>query len=131
LSFSRLGNNDNLLSLTDPVNNLTAWLYDLLDRQVRETDPLENVATVAYDAANRMTSATDRLSQVINFSYDLLNRETGESWYNAVGSLVNALTFTLDANDNLLTAANNTAAETISYDALDRPSTVQSPSASL
>ena len=123
--------NNNLLSLTDPVNNLTAWLYDLLDRSVRETDPLGNVATVAYDAADRQTSATDRLGQVIDFSYDLLNRETGESWFNAGGTQVNALTFTHDANDTLLTAVNNTSANTMGYDALDRLATVQVPFAAV
>jgi RHS repeat-associated protein len=123
--------NDNLLSLIDPVANVTAWLYDLFDRQVQETDPLGNSATVAYDAADRQTSVTDRLGQVIASSYDALNRKTGESWYNAAGSLVSTLTFTLDANNNLLSAANGNGVQTASYDALDRPIVVQSPFAAV
>jgi len=119
--------NNNRLSLTDPVNNVTQWLYDALDRKVQEFDPLSNSGTFAYDAADRMTSATDRIGQRIAYSYDLLNRETGETWYNAAGTSVNNLTFTYDANDNLLTAVNNAATNTMAYDALDRTSSVQAP----
>ena len=118
--------NDNQLSLTDPVSNQTQWLYDALDRKIQETDPLSYSGTYAYDSADRMTSATDRIGQRIGSSYDLLNRETGETWYNAGGTQVNALTFTYDANNNLLTAANNAATITMAYDALDRTSSVQS-----
>jgi RHS repeat-associated protein len=119
--------NDSLVSLTDPVNNQTQWQYDALDRNIQETDPLSNSATYAHDAANRLISSTDRNGQRIAYSYDLLNRETGESWYNSSGTQVNALTYTYDPNDNLLTAANNAATNTMSYDALDRLSTVQTP----
>jgi RHS repeat-associated protein len=119
--------NDNLVALTDPVNNQTQWQYDALDRKVQETDPLFNSATQAYDAADRMTSTTDRNGQRIAYSYDPLNRETGETWYTSSGTQVNALTFSYDANNNLLTAANNTATNTMSYDALDRLSSMQVP----
>ncbi len=124
---------DNQLSLTDPVNNQTQWLYDALDRKIQETDPLSYSATCAYDAADRITSAYDRLGQRIAYNYDLLNREIGETWYNAGGTQVNTLTFTYDANDNLLTAVVGAAltsltyANTMTYDALDRTSTVLSP----
>jgi RHS repeat-associated protein len=119
--------NDNLVALTDPVNNQTQWQYDALDRKTQETDPLSNSGTYAYDAGDRLTSATDRNGQRIAYSYDLLNRETGESWYNSSGTQVNALTFSYDPNNNLLTAAKNTATNTMSYDALDRLSSVQVP----
>jgi RHS repeat-associated protein len=119
--------NDNLVALTDPVNNQTQWQYDALDRKIQETDPLSNSTTYAHDTADRLTSSTDRNGQRIAYSYDLLNRETGETWYNSSGSQVNALTFTCDPNNNLLAAANNAATNTMSYDALDRLSSVQVP----
>jgi YD repeat-containing protein len=56
-------------------------------------------------------------------AYDLLNRETGETWRNSAGTQVNLLTFTYDANNNLLTAANNAGTITMPYDSLDRRST--------
>ena len=92
-----------------------------------EDIPPNTVIICTTNAADRMTSATDRIGQRIAYSYDLLNRETGETWYNAGGTQVNTLTFTYDANDNLLTAANNTARSTMTYDALDRTSTVLAP----
>ena len=119
--------NNNLLSLTDPVNNLTQWVYDALDRKTQDTDPLGNIATFVYDSGDRLISSIDRNSQQIAYDYDVLNRETGETWYNASGTLVNVLTFTYDANDNLLAAANNVATTTMSYNPLDRTSSVQEP----
>jgi RHS repeat-associated protein len=119
--------NNNLVSLTDPVSNLTQWLYDALDRKLKETDPLSYGATYAYDAADRLTSATDRNGQRLAYRYDALNRETGETWYNAAGTSINTLTFTYDPNNNLLTAANATATNTMAYDALDRKTTAQDP----
>jgi RHS repeat-associated protein len=124
--------NDNLLNVTDPVGNLTQWLYDALDRKVQETDPRSNSSTYAYDAVDRATSITDRNSQRIAFNYDLLNREIGEAWLNASATTVGLLTFTFDPNDNLLTFAAPVSGTltlpnttTLTYDALDRLSTVQ------
>ena len=124
--------NDNLLNLSRKPGGgqlRQAWLYDLLDRQVQETDPLGNVGTTAYDAADRRTSAHRPASARSSTSaYDLLNRETGESWYNAVGTQVNTLTFTHDPNDNLLTAVNSTSANTMGYDAAGPPGDRRVPS---
>ena len=52
-------------------------------------------------------------------------------WFTVVmssgGSTVNTLTFTYDANGNLLTAANGNGTYTLTYDALDREATVKEP----
>jgi RHS repeat-associated protein len=117
--------NNNLLSLTDPVNNITQWVFDALKRQVQEIDPLGNSEVYAYDALDRLTSTTDRNGQQIASTYDPLNRKTGETWYNASGAQVNALTFTFDADNNLLSAANNAGTNTMTYDNLDRLASVQ------
>src|SRR5262249_8999318 len=53
--------------------------------------------------------------------------QTGETWRNGAGSVVNTLTFTYDANGNRLTAADASGAYTVAYDALDRPSSTQEP----
>ena len=109
------------------MSNKTQWQYDALNRQVQEIDPLSNVSTMAFDAVDRLISATDRNAQLIDYLYDLLNREIGETWFNSSGTSVNLLTFTFDPNNNLLTAANNAATDTMSYDSLDRLSTMQDP----
>jgi RHS repeat-associated protein len=113
-----------IVFFTDPVGNQTGWAYDQLNRQVQEVDPLGSVSIAAFDVVDRIISATDKNGQVITFSYDPLNRETGETWRNASGTVVDVLTFTFDANNNLLTAANSAATNTMSYDALDRLSTL-------
>jgi YD repeat-containing protein len=55
------------------------------------------------------------------FSYDADNRETGETWG---GASPRTLTFTYDNVGNMLTAANNNGAYTMSYDALGRVTVV-------
>ncbi len=113
--------NNNLLSLTDPVSNKTQWFYDALDRKTKELDPLFNSGTFAYDAIDRLTSTTDKKGQMVAYSYDLLNRQTGATGYSGSG----LLTFTFDANNNLLTAQTATATITNTYDALDRLATTR------
>jgi hypothetical protein len=58
-----------------------------------------------------MTSATDTLGRVRNLNFDTLNRETGETWV-VSGSMVNTLTYTYDAANNQLTAADGNGADT-------------------
>src|SRR5262249_36102601 len=71
-------------------------------------------------------STTDRLGRRKDFSYDAGDRLTRETWVSG-GSTVETLTFTYDANNNLLTAAKSTGSYTLSYDALDRVKTTQQP----
>ena len=99
-----------------------------VNRDTQEIDPLSNLSTAAYDAIDRKTSATDELGQRIACNYDLLNRETSENWYNSSGSFMSSLTFTYDANDNMVTqslpVSGVAKTGTITWDSLDRPSTV-------
>jgi RHS repeat-associated protein len=117
---------DNVTGLIDSVGNRSTFAYDALNRRTQETDPLNKSLTYAYDAISRLTSQTDRLGRLRNFSYDAGNRLTGETWV-AGGSTVETRTFTYDANNNQLTAANGNGAYTLTYDALDRVKTTQQP----
>jgi RHS repeat-associated protein len=116
----------NVVNVLDPVGNKTTFAYDALDRLTQQTDPLGNKATFAYDQAGRLTSTTDRLGRVRNLAYDAGDHQTGETWL-AGGSTVNTLTYTYDPSDNLLTAASDSGAYTLTYDALDRAATEQQP----
>jgi RHS repeat-associated protein len=116
----------NVTSVTDADNNVTKFAFDGDNRLTQQTDPLNKTTTFAYDAGGRMTSTTDRLGRVRNLSYDADNRQTGETWVTS-GVTVNTVTFTYDANGNQLTAANNNGAYTLSYDALNRVTTVAEP----
>src|SRR5439155_15890398 len=117
----------NQTALVDPLGNRTSFVFDALNRLIEQDDPLNARTTLAYDAAGRETSQTDRLGRRKDFSFDNADRLTGETWRDAGGSVVNTVTLTLDANDNLLTAANANGVYTSTYDALDRVSTQAGP----
>jgi YD repeat-containing protein len=117
----------NQTALVDPLGNRTSFVFDVLNRVIEQDDPLANKTTMAYDAAGRQTSQTDRLGRRIDFSFDNVDRLTGETWRDAGGTVVNTVTLSYDAHDNLLTAANGNGAYTFSYDALDRLSTQAGP----
>jgi RHS repeat-associated protein len=118
---------DNRVGLIDPDGNRTTFVYDALNRQTQETDPLNHVATFAYDALDHPTSATDRDGRVRNFNYDTLGRLSTTVWLDSGGHVVNTLTYTYDADNNLLTAGDVNGTYTMSYDALNREITVQEP----
>jgi RHS repeat-associated protein len=107
-------------------HNLTTFAYDALNRKISYTDPAGHQGTFAYTAVDRIASTTDRDGRVINFSYDADNRLATETWL-VSGSTVNTLTFLYDAVGNLTSAASNTGAYTMSYDALNRTTVVNEP----
>jgi RHS repeat-associated protein len=116
----------NQVSLTDADHNTTTMVYDALNRMVQEINPLGNSSTFAYDAAGLLTASTDADGHVRVINYDTLQRETGETWL-SFDIAVNVQTFTYDAAGNQLTAADNSGAYTMAYDALNRQTSVQEP----
>jgi YD repeat-containing protein len=72
----------NLLTVTDPLDNVTTFAYDALYRltTLTEADPdgggslTSPVTTYAYDAVGNRTSLTDPLDRTTEFEYDDLNR---------------------------------------------------------
>src|SRR5262249_53372008 len=73
-----------------------------------------------------LSSTTDRLGRRTDFAYDNANRLTTETWVSG-GLTVNTLTFTYDGNGNQLTAGDSHGFYTMTYDALDRGTTVPEP----
>jgi RHS repeat-associated protein len=119
--------NGNVTGVIDAVGNRSTFVFDALNRKTQEIDPANNSLTYAYDAAGRLTSQTDRLGRRENYSYDAGNRLTGASWLAVGGSTADTFTFTYDADNNQLTAANGAGTYTLTYDALDRVQTTQQP----
>ncbi|MCZ2340495.1 MAG: hypothetical protein LC104_01705 [Bacteroidales bacterium] len=116
------------VSLIDPVLNATEWSYDDAGRLTNETDPLGKSTTYTYDTAGNLVSITDRLGQVRVFTVDDLNRVTTEDWYASLGGTkLQSQTFSYDANGNLLTATDPDGSYTLTYDRLNRVSTVDGP----
>ncbi len=74
----------NLLTETDPLGNVTTYLYDSLDRVTRETGadpdgagPLAAPQTnYTYDSADNLLTVSDPLSRVTSHEYDNLGRRT-------------------------------------------------------
>jgi RHS repeat-associated protein len=116
---------DNQTGIIDPDGNRTTFTLDALNRVTQETDPLTHSITMAYDSADRLTSLTDRLGQRIDNSYDLDGRLVTETWRNAGGTVVNTLTFVYDGVGNQTVAQDSHGAYTMTFDALNRESTVK------
>ena len=70
----------NLLTLKDPDNNTTTYVYDGLNRVISETNQLSQTRSFVYDLNGNLTQETDRDGRVRDFTYDHLNRETAEYW---------------------------------------------------
>jgi YD repeat-containing protein len=117
----------NILTVKDSDNNVTTFAYNSLNEITTETYPNGSTATFAYNSIGLETSTTDQDGRVRNFSYDADKRETGETWYNSSGTLTQTLTFSYDSVGNMLTAANGNGSYTLTYDSLNRVSTVQEP----
>jgi RHS repeat-associated protein len=124
---------NNLIQVRDAKSNLTMFLYDDLNRQVAMQNAFSsNPATYAYDLAGNLTSTTDQLGRRQDSTYDTFNRLVTQTWYKADGTTVaDRLTYTYDAADDLLTAANTNpltlqpATYTMMYDALGRATVTQ------
>ncbi|UBF30104.1 hypothetical protein K9N68_38650 (plasmid) [Kovacikia minuta CCNUW1] len=71
----------NVLSITDPVENKTQYIYDGLNRLIADKNQLDKNRTYGYDAVGNQTSITDRNNQKRTFAYDGLNRQTHEYWW--------------------------------------------------
>jgi RHS repeat-associated protein len=86
----------NLLSVTDPLRQVTQYAYDNLYRRTSTTDALNGVTSFTYDAVGNMLSLTDPVNNTTSWVYDALNRVVAETnqlsftryfVYDAVGNL--------------------------------------------
>jgi RHS repeat-associated protein len=139
---------DREISVTDPDGKETQYAYNPDGTLLSETDPDNNTTTYAYDALGRVTSVTDStaspetvttytyngddLVQTVDpdgnttdYAYDQFDRESGETWYaSGQTSPYETLAFTYDADGELKTASDTTAAGTTTdsywYDGLGR-----------
>jgi YD repeat-containing protein len=109
-------NDDNIITVTDPLNRLSTNAYDALNRLNNVTNPDNGIIQYAYDGLDQLTGVTDPRNLVTNYSRDGLNNlnqtqspDTGttHATYDAAG---NVLTRT-DAKGQIASYA---------YDALNR-----------
>jgi RHS repeat-associated protein len=126
-----------LMSLTDPLGNVTRRFVDAAGRVASATTPLGQRTRYDYDALNRLTAITHALAGVTQFSYDangnLLSLSDARSHATAwtyspmdrvatrTDPLLRAESYVYDGNGNLLTVTDRKSQATgRAYDALNR-----------
>ncbi|MBL4660384.1 MAG: RHS repeat protein, partial [Alcanivoracaceae bacterium] len=83
-----------MVSITDPLGNVTQYEYDALGKRTKTIDALGNTTTVTFDSNGIITQKTDALGRITKY-------ET-----NAIGSIVKIIfpdSTANDDNDNLFT----------------------------
>ncbi|MEJ1097688.1 MULTISPECIES: RHS repeat-associated core domain-containing protein [unclassified Pseudoxanthomonas] len=63
-------NNDNLLSITDPLGKATSFGYDPLGRLASSKDADGYTTSILYDAGDRIVRVTDPRDKVTSYTYD-------------------------------------------------------------
>jgi RHS repeat-associated protein len=69
-------NDDNIVSVTDPIGRVTRHTYDDEHHRLTTTDPLGRVIKMAYDEHYNLASVTASDSTVIRHTYDFADRRT-------------------------------------------------------
>jgi RHS repeat-associated protein len=105
-----------LISVTDPLNNLTHIYHNSRGWVTAITDPLIEEVALAYDAEGNLTSTTDQRSNTTFFYYDPLNRVTKTH-----DALTNDSTIAYDPAGNITqTVDRRGTPTTFAYDPADR-----------
>ena len=114
-----------LVSLTDPVSNVTSWAYDDADRMTVETDPRGKLTTSVYDLVANLTGRTDRDGRLRTFGYDADDRPTTENWIpSGGGTPLRTFTTTYDAAGRVTGVTDPSSTYAFTYDNADRLKTV-------
>jgi RHS repeat-associated protein len=114
---------NNVVQVTDlnvTITNVSVYQYDALNRRTIYRDPLNHSIQYGYDRANNLTSIWDRAFRRRLLSYDELNRVVTQTWLDDHNQVVDNLTYSYDAANNVLTAANRAGTYTLKYDRLNR-----------
>ncbi len=88
--------NGRVVSRTDPTGAVTRYTYDAAGHLLTTTDPLGHVTTNTWDAAGHLVSVTDAMGGVTRYTYDADGRRTSET--SAAGLVVR---FEYDATGRL------------------------------
>ena len=114
----------NRTAIRDPKNKITSLTYDALDRTKTITQPLNTITDQGFDTHDNLTSVTDPIGNVTQYQVDDFGRknvttspDTGTTryLYDETGNVVQQI----DAKGIVVN---------YTYDALNRPTTIQFPS---
>jgi len=116
-------NNDNIISITDPLSHIAYRSVDQLNRVTKVKDQGLSTASISYDSHNRPLTVTDAKGNTTTFTYDGLGNTTQISNPDTLTS-----TYKYDSAGNLTKATDARSVVTnYTWDALDRMLTRQYP----
>ena len=123
--------NGNVLTITDPYDNISLLSYDPLNRLITVTDDLGGTSSRTYDPRTNLTSITDpngvQTTYVYNGFDDILQRSSPDTGtvtmtYNSAGQMITrtdangiTATFTLDALGRVTSISFPDTADDITY----------------
>jgi RHS repeat-associated protein len=121
-------NNGNLLTVNDPLSNVTTYTTDALNRQATIRPQASNLTTNDYNALNQLTSVQDGQGDTWTYTYDgfgdLMSSQGPK--YMQVATL-----YSYDKNSNLTQKTDARAiVANYTYDALNRLLTITYPASS-
>ena len=70
------GSVDSLIKITDPLGNITKYIYDKNGKLNSIIDPLGNISQLTRDATGKVITRTDANGKVTKYQYDVLVRVT-------------------------------------------------------
>ncbi|MGI6494560.1 MAG: DUF6531 domain-containing protein [Kiritimatiellia bacterium] len=108
---------------TNAEGRVYTMSYDALSRPLAATNALgQQVFANGYDLAGNLTNRADGAGNTVRYAYDALDRLVARDAFSHEGHEKHE-TFAYDAVGNLLTASNETARLSFSYDVMDRLAT--------
>jgi len=123
-TYDALGN---VLTVTDPLSNVTTNQYDLRGRKTSANDPDLGSWTYSYDGYGNLYQQTDAKSQTTTLSYDALNRVVKRTEADLVSQWIYGTSSAQHNIDKLVTTCTASCAgsdysRVQSYDGDGRPS---------
>lgn len=97
MSYDRVGNRIGFSDSASPPN-VTATVYDSLDRKIQFDDPDAGLRTYTYDAAGKVSSQTDAKNQRLEFDYDGVGRMIQRRIFDASSVEVERNDYTYDVS---------------------------------
>lgn len=110
-----------VLSVTDPLNEQTSFVYDGFNDVTSTTDPMGNQTSFGYDGNGNLTSVTDANKNTTSYTYDNMDHRSTRT-----DPLGNSESFQYDGDGNLTWAKDRKGQlTTFLYDGLNRRIGVQ------
>ena len=118
--------NGTIASQTDADGHTTSYSYDANGNQITVTPPAPiGATTMTYDQLSRLKTETDGNNHTTTYTYDNEGRITHIAYS---GTPTPSISYTYDADGNVLTEVDSTGTTTFTYDALNRQLTQTLPS---